>query len=140
MDLSHSWRYIEYVARTRLQNNKTRRHVSAYGKEIEVIGAAGEFAARRFFGLGEDLHVKFDQGVDIRLPKRTIDVKATRLTPLLRHRNLQWPLTKPIIADIILLTAISIRYRTATIVGYATSMELSKLISELASSVFGLTS
>jgi hypothetical protein len=36
MDLSCSWDYSEYVAQTRLQNNKTKRHVSNYGTEIEV--------------------------------------------------------------------------------------------------------
>ena len=96
MDLSRSWKYIEYIARQRLKHNQTKRHVSDYGTEIEIIGAAGELAARRFLGLSDKLHFRFDQGVDIKTPSRSIDVKATKLTPLLRHRYLQWPKKKPV--------------------------------------------
>jgi hypothetical protein len=126
MDLSRSWKYIEYIARQRLKHNQTKRHVTDYGTEIEIIGAAGELAARQFLGLSDKLHVRFDQGVDIRTRSRTIDVKATRLTPLLRHRYLQWPLKKPVVSDIVLLTAINVEEKAATIVGYATRKEIQR--------------
>ena len=65
MDLGAQWQYIEQVAAERLQNNKTKRHVSHYGTYIEVIGAAGELAAHRFLGLPETLHTHLDGGCDM---------------------------------------------------------------------------
>jgi hypothetical protein len=45
MNLSAHWHYIEDIARRRLEHNKTENHISRYGSQIEVLGAAGELAA-----------------------------------------------------------------------------------------------
>jgi hypothetical protein len=119
MDLSPSWQYILDVAKHRLENNKTERHVSEYGDYIEVIGAAGELAARRFLQLNENLHEHFDGGCDIRYRDIRVDVKATVWTPRLMRRYLQWPIWKQIKADAILFTAINQDKQSAVIVGYA---------------------
>ena len=119
MDLSQSWAYIEQVARHRLDHNKTERHVSEYGEYIEVIGAAGELAARRFLGVKDDLHEHFDGGCDILYNDIRVDVKATVWTPKLMRRYLQWPIWKQIKADAILFTAINEEKHSAVIVGYA---------------------
>src|SRR6186997_1989303 len=101
MDLSQAWPYIEQVATHRLANNKTKRHVTGYGEYIEVIGAAGELAARHFLQLPEDLHEHFDGGADIHYKGIRIDVKATIWTPKLTHRFLQWPIWKPVKANVV---------------------------------------
>ncbi len=124
MDLTGSWPYIESVAKSRLAHNKTCRHISEFGEYIETIGAAGEVTARRFLGLSEKLHPEFDGGVDIFYLKRTIDVKATLLTQKVMHRHLQWPITKELKSDIILLTAISAEYKTGAVIGYALREEV----------------
>ena len=77
MDLGAQWQYIEQVAAERLQNNITRRHVSQYGTYIEVIGAAGELAARRFLGLPETLHTHLDDRCDMFYKGMSIDTQAT---------------------------------------------------------------
>lgn len=119
MDLSAQWRYVEQVAAERLQNNQTKRHVSQYGTYIEVIGAAGELAARRFFHLPEQLHTHLDGGCDMYFKGMRIDIKATVWTSRLAFRYLQWPQTKPIRADVVLLTAVSIDRKAAIVVGHA---------------------
>jgi hypothetical protein len=119
MDLSQSWAYIEQVAQHRLDHNKTERHVSEYGEYIEVIGAAGELAARRFLQLDENLHEHFDGGCDILYKGIRLDVKATVWTKRLTRRYLQWPIWKQIKADAILFTAINQDKKSAVIVGYA---------------------
>lgn len=119
MDLGAQWPYIEQVAAERLQNNQTKRHVSQYGTYIEVIGAAGELAARRFFQLPETLHTHLDGGCDMYYKGMRIDIKATVWTSKLQFRYLQWRATKPIRADVILLTAVSIETKSAVLVGYA---------------------
>ena len=65
MDLSGSWDYIREIARSRLAHNKTSHHVSEFGEGIELIGVAGEIVARRFLGLPETIHQRFDGGVDL---------------------------------------------------------------------------
>ena len=124
MDLSGSWVYIEQVARQRLKNNKSARHVSDYGPEIEIIGAAGELAARRFLNLTERLHTHFDDGTDIIYAGRSIDVKTTFLTCNIEYRFLQWPYWKPFNSDLVLLTAVSIERKVAFIIGYAKRVEV----------------
>lgn len=118
MDLTGSWRYVQEIARERLEHNKTKRHVSDYGTAIELLGAAGELAARRFLGLDEHLHTQLDNGVDIRWRGYTIDVKSTHLTPKIEHRYLQWPQSKPIIAELIVMTAVNLRTKQAVVLGY----------------------
>lgn len=120
MDLSSSWQYITDVARSRLAHNKTSHHVYEYGEGIEVLGVAGEIVARRFLGLSEKLHCGFDGGVDLSYATMKIDVKATVLTPNIRHRFLQWPEGKRVRADVILLTAIDPITKIGTVMGYAT--------------------
>ena len=124
MDLREQWDYIERVAEERLEHNKTSRHVN--NDNIEVIGAAGEIAARRFLGLPEELHTDFDDGKDLVFKNKSVDVKATVMTPYLEHRYLQWPEWKPVKAEIILLTAVDRVAMIATVVGYATREEVIK--------------
>jgi hypothetical protein len=124
MDLSGSWQYIEDVARNRLAQNKTKRHVSDYGEGIEVIGVAGEVIARRFLGLPELIHEKFDHGIDINYLGMKIDVKATIMTPGANYRFLQWPNWKKIQADYIVMTVIDPVNKNGTIIGYALKYEM----------------
>jgi hypothetical protein len=124
LNLSKDWAYIEKIASERLKHNKTEHHVSKYGTDIELLGAAGEFAARRFLGLPETLHTHFDGGADIAIGGLRIDVKATVWTPALSRRYLQWPYWKPIRSNIILMTAVLISAQTARIVGYATTQDI----------------
>jgi hypothetical protein len=124
MDLSGSWSYIQNTAKSRLANNKTIHHDYRYGDGIEVIGVAGEIAARRYLGLDENVHVHFDHGVDINFMGVRIDVKATVLTPKIIHRYLQWPANKRVKADIVLLTAVDPVTRQCVILGYATKNEI----------------
>ena len=124
MDLSGSWTQIQSVAKNRLAHNKTVFHVSDYGDGIEVLGAAGEVCARRFFGLPETLHEEFDNGCDLVFAGKKIDVKTTVLTPKLNYRYLQWPQTKRIKADIVLMTAVDPISMQAVVVGYATKAEV----------------
>jgi hypothetical protein len=126
MDLSRSWAYIEQVANHRLENNKTERHVAEYGTYIEVIGAAGELAARRFLGLSEELHEHFDGGTDLFYKDIRVDVKATVWTTKIARRYLQYPIWKPVRADVVLLTAINIDRRSALILGYARPDDLKR--------------
>lgn len=124
MNLGGSWDYITSVAQSRLAHNKTSRHVSDYGDNIEVIGAAGELLARRYFGLEEKLHDGFDGGHDFLYAGKTVDVKATILTPQIQHRYLQWPTWKRIKAEIILLTAVDPLTRQGIVIGWATGDEI----------------
>lgn len=119
MDLSGSWKYIAEISKSRLAHNKTSHHVSEYGDGIELIGVAGEIVARRFLGLPEELHQGFDGGVDLTYGGMRVDVKATLLTPNISHRYLQWPETKRIKSDIILLTAVDPILKIGTVLGYA---------------------
>ena len=119
MDLSGSWDYLEKIASYRLANNKTPRHVSIYGPEIELMGAAGELAARRFLGLIETLHKSFDHGSDIDWNGVRLDVKATHLTARVDHRYLQWPERKRVKSDVIVMTAIDLKQKFGVVIGYA---------------------
>jgi hypothetical protein len=124
MDFSREWKYLQQVSKKRLHNNKTGRHVSRYGEEIELIGAAGELAARRFLGIPQSLHEVFDGGVDLIWKGKTVDVKATQLTPKIMHRYWQWPEWKDIRADIILMTAVNLKEKQAAVLGYVYAQEL----------------
>ncbi len=119
MDLSASWDYLEQTASFRLAHNKTPRHVSQYGPDIELMGAAGELAARRFLGLPETLHTSFDHGADIIWNDLRLDVKATHLTARFDHRFLQWAVWKRIKSDIVVMTAIDMRQKFGVVIGYA---------------------
>ena len=124
MDLSGDWDYIEFIADQRRALNQTPRHIPV--DYLEVIGAAGELAARRLFGMPEDLHIHFDHGKDFVWKGISVDVKATILTPKLEHRYLQWPREKRIKASIILMVAVDTETKQAVPVGYATRDEISK--------------
>ena len=124
MDLTASWPYIESIAKTRLSRNKTVRHVGRYGPEIETLGAAGELAARRFLGLPEILHTRFDGGFDLTVNNVKIDVKTTRWDPA--HKYLQWPYWKRVKAPIILMAMVDLETKTGFIVGYATREDITE--------------
>lgn len=124
MNLAASWEYILSIAKQRLEHNRTSRHVDDFGPDIETLGAAGELAARRFLGLPENLHTNFDNGADLVWNSYKVDVKATRLTHSFRFRFLQWPEWKPVKADIILLTAVNMDEKSATVVGWTTRPEI----------------
>lgn len=118
MDLKGDWDYLQEIAKTRLEHNRTDRHVSDYGTEIELMGAAGELAARRYLGLGTKLSSRWDGGIDLLWRGRRVDVKATILTSKLNFRFLQWPEEKKFKADILFLTAIDLTKMQAVIVGW----------------------
>lgn len=124
MNLAPKWDYILKSAKTRLQNNKTIYHIDKYGTDIEVLGAAGEIAARRFLGLPEKLHLEKDNGIDLYWRGWKVDVKATHMTKYLHHRYLQWPHYKPVKADIVFMTAVHLGWKRATVVGFAMRHEI----------------
>ncbi len=124
MNLDGSWEYIENTARSRLAHNKTSHHVTAYGEGIELIGVAGEIAARRFLGLPEVVHDTFDGGFDLMFAGMKVDVKATIFTPNVAFRSLQWPEWKRVKADIILMTVVDPISKLAEVIGYATADEV----------------
>jgi len=122
MNLSSVWEHIERVAEERLAHNKTSRHVDT--DYLEVIGAAGELAARHLLGLPTTLHTNFDGGKDLMWAGYSVDVKTTRLTPLVGYRFLQWPVYKKAKADIVLLMAVDQRNMTVVPIGWATRQEI----------------
>lgn len=124
MNLASKWPYIQAVAKDRLATNKTPYHIDKYGDEIEVLGAAGEIAARRFLGLPEKLHKGLDNGIDLYWRGWKVDVKATHMTKYLHHRYLQWPHFKPVKADLILMTAVNLKWKKATVIGFAMRHEI----------------
>ena len=124
MDLSGSWDYIREIARSRLAHNKTSHHVSEFGEGIELIGVAGEIVARRFLGLPETIHQRFDGGVDLSYGGYKVDVKTTVLTPNISHRYLQWPEFKRIRSDVVLLTAVDPLTMIGTVLGYANRADI----------------
>jgi len=120
MNLRSDWPYIQHIAAERLRNNKTPRHRSRYGTEIEVMGAAGELAARRYLHLPEELGTSFDGGVDISLHGITVDVKSTG--PYAKW--LQVAYYKRVAADIILMMAVDMKRKNARPFGYAWRREV----------------
>jgi len=125
ISLRNKWKTIVAVAKKRLKNNsKTEWHRSEFGDELEIMGAAGEIAARLFLKLPLRLSTKFDNGVDLEWQGYSVDVKATRWVSTIMSRYLQWPEKKNIKADFILLTAIDFNERRAKILGYCTGEEL----------------
>ncbi len=126
IDLSGDWEYIEHIADRRWNECRTPRHVFKYGPGIEILGAAGELAARRYFGMEEELEVGLDHGVDFSLYGHKIDVKATHWTPKIGFRYLQWPIAKPIKCEIILLMGVNLEGRKATPLGYAFASDIQR--------------
>lgn len=122
MDLSGVWDYVQLVADRRRDNNRTPWHIDV--KRLETVGAAGELAARQFLGLSIKLHLNFDGGQDLVWKGWRVDVKATRLTPFIGYRYLQWPIGKPIKCDFILMTAVDEQSYQAIPIGYATAEEV----------------
>jgi len=119
MNLKPYWEYLQEVSTQRLANNQTVWHIQNDGR-LEIIGAAGELAARLFFGMSSELGTHFDQGSDFLVGDLKVDVKATPLTPGAAYRFLQWPERKPVKADIIVMTIVNIEEQGATLVGYTT--------------------
>lgn len=139
MNLKPDWHYIKAIAAIRLAQNRTERHIwpediSAGNKkheylvgevtDLEMMGVAGEFMVRRLFGESEDLHTRFDDGVDIRHLALDIDVKTTRWEQQLEGRFLQWRETKPINCDVVVMCALSLKFKHGLILGYATAREV----------------
>ena len=120
MNLRSDWPYIQHIAAERLRKNKTPRHRADFGTEIEVTGAAGELAARRFLGLPEELGTTFDGGIDISLHGIAIDVKSTRPS----SKWLQVAYYKRVAADIILMMSIDPERQTAILRGFAWKREI----------------
>ena len=135
MNLEHHWGYVLDVAAKRLQNNKTPRHIAKYGDELEIMGAAGELAARIFLGAPLEMGVHFDGGIDITYGRHNVDVKATKITPGIAYRFLQWPIWKPVVSDIILMTVVNIGTKHATVIGYATRKDLESAVANMAREV-----
>lgn len=48
MNLQADWGYTLEVAERRLRNDKTHRHIVSEKGRLEIVGAGGEVAARRF--------------------------------------------------------------------------------------------
>jgi hypothetical protein len=120
MNLQADWGYILEVAERRLRNNRTHRHIVSEKGRLEIIGAAGEVAARRFLGLPEKLHNHFDGGVDLNWRGYRVDVKSTAISDHLGKQYLQYPEYKWINADIILMMGIDLDRQEATVIGFAT--------------------
>ena len=120
MNLRSDWPYIQHVAAERLRNNITPRHRAKYGTEIEVIGAAGELAARRFLGLSEKLGTTFDGGIDLSLHGLTIDVKSTKPYSLW----LQLAYYKRVAADVLLMMSVNVKRQTVIPRGFAWREEI----------------
>jgi hypothetical protein len=118
MNLGGSWRYILRTAKDRLAHNKTSHHVSQFGDTLEVLGAAGELAARRLLGLPEGLHTGFDGGKDLVYRGWDIDVKTTRLAHNLIERCFRWSLAKVVRADICLVMAVDLESQRAVALGW----------------------
>ena len=120
MDLSQDWDYIEEVAEERLRHNKTFRHVPSYGPSIEVLGAAGELAARKILQMPEQLGTRFDGGIDLISQGITIDVKSTHP----RSQWLQLAYYKRVTADILLMMSVNMDLKTAVARGFAWNHEI----------------
>jgi hypothetical protein len=120
MNLRSDWPYIQQIAAERLRNNKTPRHRAKYGTEIEIIGAAGELAARRFLGLSEQLGTTFDGGIDLSLHGLTIDVKSTKPW----SKWLQLAYYKRVAADVLLMMSVNVKKKTAIPRGFAWREEI----------------
>ena len=123
MNLITDWPYIEEVARKRLETNQTKRQITAFGETLEIMGAAGELAARRVLGVNGVLHEGFDGGCDIEWCGKRIDVKATSFQGI-RQKHLQWPLWKKIKSDYIIMTGVDIKAKMVEVLGYVTAEEL----------------
>jgi hypothetical protein len=122
MDLRQDWSYIVQVSDQRRRNNRTPWHIDEH--YLEVIGTAGELAARRFLGLPEELHTHFDGGTDLYWRGYRVDVKTTILTPKIEFRYLQWPIRKPIKSDIVLMMAVGENEKIAMQIGWAFAFEV----------------
>jgi len=118
--------HLVFTSDRRLENNKTVNHQSQYGTEIELMGAAGELAALRYFGYREVLGTHFDGGRDMVWRGWDIDVKSTKMQNL-PYGFLQWPTHKTIKSDIIVLVGIEITTLEFEIVGFAFKQEFDRL-------------
>jgi len=122
MNLGQDWEVILQIANRRRENNRTSWHIDR--KYMEVIGVAGELAARRFLGLPEVIHEHFDGGRDFVWRGLPVDVKSTKLTPHVDHRFLQWPINKTFKAKIVLMMGIDMERKLAAPLGWAYASEV----------------
>lgn len=126
IDLSACWEKIEQAAHERLASNgRTTRQVSDDGR-LELLGAAGERAAREFLELGGDLHIGLDEGRDMTWKGWKLDVKTTKLAGGMAFYHLQWPVGKQIKPDIVFLWAVDLSRQWASPLGWTWGMELAK--------------
>jgi hypothetical protein len=126
MNLQSDWAYILEVAERRLKYNKTPRHIASEKGRLEIIGAAGEVAARRFLGLPERLHNHFDGGVDLNWRGYRIDVKSTAISHYLGKQYLQYPEYRWIKSDLLLMMGIDLDRQEATVIGFAWKDEVKR--------------
>jgi len=133
MLITDAWDYILDVARERLVANFHRHNSHRLGDHIEVLGVAGELAARRFLGLPERVLGVGDPGWDIEIPSTdvlgdpyvwTIDVKSRPWIEGFWRMPLQWPLHKPMRADLALLVFVHLAERRAAVVSFAGKEDL----------------
>jgi len=123
-NFARKWNYILRVSRTRLKNNRTPFHVESKDGKFEVIGAAGEMAARRYFGLKEELHLHFDGGTDMKFHGLRINVKATEYSLVKPRHFLQWPIEKDINCDVAVMTMVDLLNKRVAVIGFALQDEL----------------
>lgn len=120
IDLKPHWKNIQRVAKIRLASNKTNHHVYRFKNKLEIMGAAGEVAAHLYLGLSPEIHLEFDDGVDLEWRGWTVDVKTARAE--IKRLALQIPLRKIkdrlLNSEIYLLTTVDIKKREANIIGY----------------------
>lgn len=109
---------LERAQERRLEHNITPWHVDSHGTEIELLGAAGELAARILYGQRLELHTGFDGGMDFVWKGYRVDVKSTYLKNY-PSGALQWPERKPIKCDIALMMAVQIETLVVWPVGWA---------------------
>lgn len=124
MNLEPYWDYILEVSRQRLAHNQSRYHVSQYGTQLEVRGAAGELAARLYFGMEPVLHGHYDGGIDLFYAGKSIDVKTQKLVRAMEYRFLQWPEKKEVSAEIVVAAAVQLRQKRAAMLGWVRREEV----------------
>jgi len=125
IDLKDRWEYITQVATYRLEHNQTTHH-HVYCSDSELLGAAAEVGVRRYFGLSERLQLGLDQGVDILLNNKRVDIKATKWSRTMWFKYMQWQENKPIKCDLVLMCGVDTETMMVELFGYATRKDIQK--------------
>lgn len=124
MELAEHWDYILEAAKKRLSNNRSQYHIDEYGTQLEVRGAAGELAARLYFGMEPVLHMHYDGGIDFFYAGKSIDVKTSKLVKSMEHRFLQIPVGKVPAAEIVVSVAVHLNQKRAAMIGWASKEDI----------------